>query len=158
MDRKHFLRLAFTAVIAAVLGAFSRRARAAGEELRVAAPVKPWDKVEFTYAGAQRSFPGVAVRLPEKSGSGLCAVCRICPHQGCIFGYETDYATVSDIIGVDLDHPVFFCRCHMSAFDPAEQGSVLFGPSRRPPWRFTLREEGREMVVTAIESGAGEIG
>jgi Rieske Fe-S protein len=158
LDRKHFLRLAFTAVAAAAVSVFSRRARAAETELRVAAPIQPWDKVEFTYPGAQREFPGVAVRLPEKSGGGLCAVCRICPHQGCVFGYETDYATVSDIVGIDLDHPVFFCRCHMSTFDPAAQGHVLFGPSRRPPWRFTAREEGGEMIVTAIEAGAGELG
>ncbi len=156
MDRKHFLRLAFSAVATAGLNLFSRRVRAA-TEVRVAAPVKPWAKVEFTYAGPARDFPGVAVRLPEKSGGGLCAVCRICPHQGCVFGYETDYATVSDIVGIDLDHPVFFCRCHMSTFDPVGQGKVLSGPSQRPPWRFTVREEGGEMVVSDIEAGAGEI-
>jgi Rieske Fe-S protein len=156
MDRKHFLRLAFTAVTAAALSLFSRRAWAGGE-VRVAAPVKPWDKVEFTYTGATRDFPGVAVRLPEESGGGLCAICRICPHQGCLFGYEIDYATVSDIVGIDLDHPVFFCRCHMSTFDPVAQGRVLSGPSQRPPWRFTMREESGEMVVSDIEAGAGEI-
>jgi Rieske Fe-S protein len=158
MDRKHFLRLAFTAVAAAASGIFSRRVRAAEKEVRVAAPLKPWDKVEFTYTGVERSFPGVAVRLPEKSGGGLCAVCRICPHQGCVFGYETDYETVGGIIGKDLANPVFFCRCHMSTFDPAQSGSVLYGPSSRAPWRFTVREESGEMIVTAIETGAGEIG
>jgi Rieske Fe-S protein len=158
MNRKHFLRLAFTAVAAAATSLFPRRARAAEQELRVAAPAKAWDKVEFTYTGAQRDFPGLAVRLPEKSGGGLCAVCRICPHQGCVFGYETDYAAVGGIIGIDLDHPVFFCRCHMSTFDPVGQGKVLFGPSPRPAWRFTAREEGGEIIVTAIEAGAGELG
>jgi Rieske Fe-S protein len=158
MDRKHFLRLAFSAVAAAALSLFSRRAHAASAEMRVAAPVKPWDKVEFTYPGAARSFPGVAVRLPEKSGGGLCAVCRICPHQGCVFGYETDYETVGGIIGKDLANPVFFCRCHMSTFDPAQDGSVLYGPTARRPWRFTVREEGGDMVVSDIEAGAGEIG
>jgi len=158
MDRKHFLRLALTAVAAAASSVFSRRLGAAAKELRLAAPVKAWDKVEFIYPGAERNFPGVAVRLPEKSGGGLSAVCRICPHQGCVFGYENDYAAVSDIIGIELEHPVFFCRCHMSTFDPAGQGSVLFGPSPRPPWRFTAHEEGGDMIVTAIEAGAGEIG
>jgi Rieske Fe-S protein len=124
----------------------------------VAAPVKPWAKVEFTYAGPEREFPGVAVRLPEKSGGGLCAVCRICPHQGCVFGYETDYETVGGIIGKDLENPVFFCRCHMSTFDPTQGGAVLYGPTLRPPWRFTVREEGGEMIVTALEPGAGQIG
>jgi Rieske Fe-S protein len=158
MNRQHFLRLALSAAAIAALGLFSRRARAAGKELRVPAPVKPWDKVEFTYAGEQRDFPGLAVRLPEKSGGGLSAVCRICPHQACVFGYETDYETVAGIIGKDLENPVFFCRCHMSTFDPAHGGAVLYGPAARPPWRFTLREEGGEMIITAVEAGAGEIG
>jgi hypothetical protein len=46
----------------------------------------------------------------------------------------------------------------MSTFDPAQSGSVLYGPSSRAPWRFTVREESGEMIITAIEAGAGEIG
>ncbi len=157
LARKHVLRLGLAALVAS-LTAPPRRAAHAADPVRVPAPQKPWDKVEFTFPGAARELPGIAVRLPQSAGGGLCAVCRICPHEGCSFGYETDFATVGGIIGKDLDHPVFFCRCHFSTFDPARDGTVLYGPSPRPPWRFEVREDGGELLVTGAEPGTGEIG
>jgi Rieske Fe-S protein len=160
VGRKRFIGLALSALAAAFTVALTgpwRRARAA-ESVRVPAPKNAWDKVEFSYPGPSRELPGIAVRLPASAGGGVYAVCRICPHEGCSIGYETDYETVGGIIGKDLDHPVFFCRCHFSTFDPARDGSVLYGPSPRPPWRFELREDGGDLLVTGAESGAGEIG
>jgi arsenite oxidase small subunit len=156
LARKHVLRLGLSALAAGLIAPW-RRLRAAGS-LRVPAPKNAWDKAEFSYPGAARELPGIAVRLPQDAGGGVCAVCRICPHEGCMFGYETDYETVGGIIGKDLNHPVFFCRCHFSTFDPAGDGSVLYGPSQRPPWRFELREDGGDLLVTGVEPGAGEIG
>jgi Rieske Fe-S protein len=154
IDRKMFLRLGgagLAASLSVLVGV--RRARAA---IRVAAPTKPWDISEFEYEAEGKTFPGFAVRLPG-GDRGLYVACRICPHQGCIFGYETNYELVGDIIGRDLPNPVLFCRCHMSVFDPAQGGRVLNGPAPRPPWTFTAEEKEGEVVISSIETGAGEI-
>lgn len=156
LTRKHVLRIALSALATMVLSPL-RRAYSA-DTVRVAAPQGDWAKVEFTYPGTSRELPGIAVRLPQNAGGGVCAVCKICPHGGCNFGYETDFETVGGIIGKDLAHPVFFCRCHFSTFDPARDGTVLYGPSPRPPWRFEVREEAGALLVTGAEPGAGEIG
>jgi Rieske Fe-S protein len=101
--------------------------------LRLDAPKQAWDKIEFRFPTAGCNVPGIAIRLPETAGGGIFAACAICPHQGCTFGYETDYQTISGFIGINLDHPVLFCRCHLSTFAPAEHGRVLYGPSQLPP-------------------------
>lgn len=124
--------------------------------------MKPWEKVEFSFAKQEQIYPGIAVRLPKISGGGeageIYAACRVCPHQGCQFNYETDFGKIGDLVGVTLENPVFFCRCHMSIFDPAQKGKVLFGPANRSPWLFSVRIEKDEMIVTGVEDGAGQIG
>lgn len=155
IDRKTLVRLG----VAWFAGLFSilaprRRAQAAA---RVAAPAQPWAISEFEYEAEGKTFPGLAVRLPG-ADRGLYVACRICPHQGCIFGYETDYELVGDVVGKDLSNPVLFCRCHMSVFDPAQGGRVLNGPAPRPPWTFAAEEKDGEVLISSIESGAGEIG
>jgi Rieske Fe-S protein len=157
IDRKGFLKLAATTLAGAAVGPLWQPSSAAAATMRIAAPQRAWEKVEFTYADAGRSFPGIAVRLPEMAGGGLCAVCSICPHMGCIFSYATDYDDVGSMIGLRLSHPVFFCGCHESAYDPLRIDKVLHGPSPRPPWLFTVQEDAADMIVTAIEAGAGEI-
>ena len=157
IDRKSFLGLAATALAGAALGPLWRPAHAAAETLRLAAPQRAWDKIEFSYQDGAQSFPGLAVRLPEAAGGGLCAVCSICPHMGCLFRYETDYEDVGSIIGLKLSHPVFHCACHDSTYDPTRIGTVVSGPSPRGPWLFTVHEEAADMIVTGIEAGAGEI-
>jgi Rieske Fe-S protein len=162
IDRKHFLRLA-AGLVAGLAAGLSCRATAAADAgsqpVRAKLPKEPWEKVDFTYARGGRSFPGTAVRLPGKDGEAgaLYAACRVCPHQGCTFGYETNYRTVGNIVGKDLENPVFFCRCHMSVYDPLQDGRVLNGPSTRPPWRFAVEENDGELLVTELEEGAGEI-
>jgi Rieske Fe-S protein len=158
IGRKHFLKLAFASLASAALGLLGRRARAQSAPVRVPAPQRPWTRAEFTYPGPDGDLLGMAIRLPESAGSGLFAVCLVCPHEGCIFGYESDYEDVSNTIGVPVNHPVFLCQCHYSTFDPLKGGEVIFGPSPRPPWRFTVREESGDMVVTGVEPGVGRTG
>jgi Rieske Fe-S protein len=159
IGRKLFLRLTASALAGAALsGGLRRRARADAETVSVPAPQRPWESVAFTFSGASRDLPGIAVRLPAAAGGGIYAACTICPHQGCSLGLEADYETVGGIIGRDLDHPVFFCRCHFSTFDPAQNGNVIYGPSARPPWAFNVVEEGGQMTVMGVEPGAGEFG
>jgi len=69
IDRKSVLKLAMTALVGAAFGVHSRPARAA-ETLRLPAPRRAWDMVEFNYPGTGRTFPGLAVRLPETAGAG----------------------------------------------------------------------------------------
>jgi Rieske Fe-S protein len=158
IGRKHFLKLAVAALASVALGLLGRRARAQSAPVRVPAPQRPWSRAEFTYPGPDGELLGMAIRLPESAGGGLFAACLVCPHEGCIFGYESDYEDVSNTIGVPVDHPVFLCQCHLSTFDPLKGGEVIFGPSPRPPWRFTVREESGEMVVTSVEPGVGRAG
>jgi Rieske Fe-S protein len=158
IGRKHFLKLAVAALASVALGLLGRRARAQSAPVRVPAPQRPWSRAEFTYPGPDGELLGMAIRLPESAGGGLFAACLVCPHEGCIFGYESDYEDVSNTIGVPVDHPVFLCQCHLSTFDPLKGGEVIFGPSPRPPWRFTVREESGEMVVTGVEPGVGRPG
>ena len=124
------------------------------------APAKPWDATLFDVTARGRTLPGIAIRLP---GSGdaegeIFSVCRICTHQGCVFGYETDYRVVGNIVDTRLVNPVLFCRCHLSVYDPAQGGRVLFGPAPRPPWRIAAREDAGALVIGAVEDGAGEYG
>jgi nitrite reductase/ring-hydroxylating ferredoxin subunit len=158
IGRMHFLKLAFAALAGAALSLLGRGARAQTVPVRVPAPQSPWSRAEFTYPGPDGDLLGMAIRLPESAGSGLFAVCLVCPHEGCIFGYESDYEDVSNTIGVPVNHPVFLCQCHYSTFDPLKGGEVIFGPSPRPPWRFTVREEAGEMVVSGVEPGVGRPG
>jgi len=158
IDRKRFLGLAVTALVMTPLSAIAQNWRAAAESLRLKAPVRAWNAVEFSYFDGARGFPGIAVRLPEAAGGGLCTVCSICPHMGCLFRYETDYEDIGAMIGLQLQHPVFHCACHGSTYDPLRIDNVIHGPTPRRPWLFTVHEDAEDMVVTGIEAGAGEIG
>lgn len=165
MERRNFLQFSFLSALTLGLKSPMRLfASASSEGVRVPAPIQPWEKVDFSYPSGQLIYPGVAVRLPSKfntAGSDpgdIYVACRICPHQACLFNYELEYRKIGDMVGVALANPVFFCRCHMSIFDPAQKGSVIFGPASRPPWSFSIRLEKNEMVVTGIEEGAGQVG
>ena len=156
IGRKHFLKLAFAALAGAALGLLGRRARAQSAPVRVPAPQRPWSRAEFTYPGPDGDLLGMAIGCRRTPVAAFA--CLVCPHEGCIFGYESDYEDVSNTIGVPVDHPVFLCQCHLSTFDPLKGGEVIFGPSPRPPWRFTVREESGEMEVTGVEPGVGRPG
>jgi thiosulfate dehydrogenase [quinone] large subunit len=60
--------------------------------------------------------PGVIVRLPDGSYVGYDAVCT---HEGCRVGWDAQDA-------------VLLCPCHGAAFDPADHGAVLAGPTNTP--------------------------
>ena len=132
-------------------------ARATSRSVSTALPANVWDASEFVFNDGNRALPGVAIRLPALAGSppALFVACRICPHQGCVFGYERDYDLVGEIIGKDLTNPVLFCRCHMSTYDPARGGQVINGPAPRPPWTFDYKLREATVEVTGVEDGVG---
>jgi len=155
MRRIDFLKGFGTAVLGLILSPFTARAA----PKTIAKPQKVWDAVEFEFEKNGEMFPGYAVRLPDAKGEAgdVLAVCRLCPHERCTFGFEGNYQAVSRMTGADVKNPVFFCRCHMSVFDPAKGAAVVSGPAPRGAWRFAIEDKGQEIIITQLEEGAGII-
>ncbi len=122
-------------------------------------PKQVWEAVEFDFEKNGETFPGYALRLPDASGApgDVLSVCRLCPHERCTFGFETNFEAVGRMTGAQIANPVFFCRCHMSVFDPSKQAAVVSGPAPRGAWRFTHEDKGTQLLITSLEDGAGTI-
>ena len=57
---------------------------------------------------------------------GILAYSKICPHAGCAVGlYRNPLFPQAE------SKPALVCPCHYSTFDPADGGTVLFGPAGR---------------------------
>jgi ubiquinol-cytochrome c reductase iron-sulfur subunit len=57
---------------------------------------------------------------------GIVAYSKICPHAGCAVGlYRNPLFPEAE------SKPALVCPCHYSTFDPADGGTVLFGPAGR---------------------------
>jgi ubiquinol-cytochrome c reductase iron-sulfur subunit len=86
----------------------------------------------------QIGAPLVLVRLeperlrlpPDRDGwapEGILAFSKICTHAGCAVAlYRNPKFRPTQ------PKPALVCPCHYSTFDPADGGSVLFGPAGRP--------------------------
>lgn len=149
MDRRAVLRRCGAALVLAFDGIRGTKASSS-----LTAPKSAWDALNFDYSTPAKTFPGIAIRLADQR---LYVACRICPHQGCTFTYQENYESVGDIVGKDFSNPVLFCPCHLSVFDPTQNGKVLNGPAPRPPWTFSAEEVDGVLRITAIEKGAGDI-
>lgn len=158
MRRYEFLRGGLASWLGLLFGPLKAR-EAMAASVQVPKPIAAWDAVEFSFEKGGREFPGIAVRLPGVDGKAgeIYTVCKLCTHEACVFGYETNFGAVGRMVDVKLDNPVLFCRCHLSVFDPARGGQVRNGPAKRAPWRFTVEDHGEHLTVTEIEGGAGEI-
>jgi len=155
MNRKSFLKLLIG--IAAGLPAFWRRSPAlAGTAVDM--PRNDWDSVDFQADIGGKVYPGIAIKLPDNEVDVLFVACKICPHQGCEFGYEKNFSLVGDIVGKDFSNPILFCRCHMSVYDPAQKGKVLNGPAPRPPWTFSFSAKAGKLDIEGVEEGVGTFG
>ncbi len=68
-------------------------------------------------------LPAQLARYPA---DGIVAYSKICTHAGCAISlYRTPMFEPTD------PKPALVCPCHYSTFDPADGGSVLFGPAGR---------------------------
>lgn len=130
---------------------------------------KPWVVQEFTFEqrnpeytrqGAQISrIPGFALRIPGETPDEYKFVVysRICPHMGCIFRYVDDPHVSAEGFNYTPPKgtPVFACPCHLSVFDPLQEGKVVSGPAPRPPrhFEFTIDEASQTIVITDVERG-----
>jgi ubiquinol-cytochrome c reductase iron-sulfur subunit len=64
--------------------------------------------------------------LAHYPARGIVAYSKICTHAGCAISlYRTPMFEATD------PRPALVCPCHYSTFDPADGGSVLFGPAGR---------------------------
>ena len=154
MNRKYFLKFCLTMLGGIPFFGTPKQAMAA---TRIPRPLKEWDSQEFTFEENGRSYPGIAIKLPSSAGkdSSLIVACKICPHQGCEFGFEKNFRAVGNIVGKEFENPMFFCRCHMSVFDPTQNGKVLNGPAPHPPWLFTYQANDNEIEIQSIPPDVG---
>ncbi|HVV60089.1 MAG TPA: Rieske 2Fe-2S domain-containing protein [Gaiellaceae bacterium] len=75
-------------------------------------------------------LPKHALRLPEHlrdfPANGIVAYSKICTHAACAISlYRTP------LFAQDEPRRALVCPCHYSTFDPADGGSVIFGPAGR---------------------------
>ena len=78
------------------------------------------------------------LRLPAERAQwapeGILAYSKICTHAGCAIAlYRTP------LFEPTAPKPALVCPCHYSTFDPADGGSVLFGPAGRALPQLPLR-------------------
>jgi ubiquinol-cytochrome c reductase iron-sulfur subunit len=81
--------------------------------------------------------PLVVIHLPPSSlnlppalkgydAGGIVAFSKICTHAGCAISLYR-----APLFQPDEPRPALVCPCHYSTFDPADGGSVIFGPAGR---------------------------
>jgi ubiquinol-cytochrome c reductase iron-sulfur subunit len=78
--------------------------------------------------------PLVLVRLDERelkshkryAAKGIVAYSKICTHAGCAISLYR-----APLFQPDEPRPALVCPCHYSTFDPADGGTVTFGPAGR---------------------------
>jgi ubiquinol-cytochrome c reductase iron-sulfur subunit len=94
--------------------------------------------------------------LPEErrgwAPEGILAYSKICTHAGCAIALYR-----APTFEPTSDRPALVCPCHYSTFDPADGGSVLFGPAGRPLPQLPLRIA-RDGTLEAAGDFSGAIG
>ena len=75
-------------------------------------------------------LPRTELRLPSKlagyDAGGIVAYSKICTHAGCAISLYR-----APLFQPDAPRPALVCPCHYSTFDPADGGTVIFGPAGR---------------------------
>ena len=93
--------------------------------------------------------PIVLVRLPKSllklppelagyDADGVVAYSKICTHAGCAISMYR-----APLFQPDEPRPALVCPCHYSTFDPADGGSVVFGPAGRRLPMLPLEIDGK---------------
>ncbi len=96
------------------------------------------------------------LHLPDGRGDwapeGILAYSKICTHAGCAVGlYRNPLFPEAE------SKPALVCPCHYSTFDPADGGSVLFGPAGRNLPQLPL-EIGTDRGLRAAGNYSGPVG
>jgi ubiquinol-cytochrome c reductase iron-sulfur subunit len=83
---------------------------------------------------------------------GILAYSKICTHAGCAVGlYRNPLFPQAEA------KPALVCPCHYSTFDPAEGGTVIFGPAGRNLPQLPL-EIGTDRGLRAAGNFSGPVG
>lgn len=90
----------------------------------VATQYDAWNKLENVNMGS--------VWMVKEDNGEIKAFSSICPHLGCIYGFNTG-------------ENIFVCPCHVSGF--SLEGKRLKGPSPRDLDRLEMKIEGDEILV-----------
>jgi ubiquinol-cytochrome c reductase iron-sulfur subunit len=87
-------------------------------------------------------LPVDALRLPSQlagyDAKGIVAYSKICTHAGCAVSMYR-----APLFQPDEPRPALVCPCHYSTFDPADGGSVTFGPAGRALPMLPLSVDGQ---------------
>ncbi len=101
--------------------------------------------------GSDKLLDGILL----KNGNDLVAYSVYCPHEACIVKLERDPGELSSVVAKDAvlpKHPVMYCACHFSVFDPQSSGRHISGPAERGLYRFLFEEKGGAVHVTHVEA------
>ncbi|MGA9634316.1 MAG: ubiquinol-cytochrome c reductase iron-sulfur subunit, partial [Solirubrobacterales bacterium] len=83
---------------------------------------------------------------------GILAYSKVCTHAGCAVAlYRKPLFPQAE------RKPAFVCPCHYSTFDPADGGTVLFGPAGRNLPQLPLEIDG-EGLLRAAGDFSGPVG
>lgn len=135
---------------------------------------KPWSTVRFEYfmkvkakstvgdTVNEEHLPGLVVRLPDdiaqKKGGGQKAKFQVvslyCTHNRCRTNFVSDPAEIATMIEAKAPGPVFYCGCHQTIFDPAQEAKPISGPAKEPLWKFNFEIKGDDLIITGIDPKA----
>ncbi len=87
-------------------------------------------------------LPVRSLRLPQElagyDAEGIVAYSKICTHAACAISLYR-----APLFQPDEPRPALVCPCHYSTFDPADGGSVTFGPAGRALPMLPLAVDGK---------------
>jgi ubiquinol-cytochrome c reductase iron-sulfur subunit len=101
-------------------------------------------------------LPPQALRLPAAlegyDADGIVAYSKICTHAGCAISLYR-----APLFQPGEPRPALVCPCHYSTFDPANGGSVTFGPAGRalPMLPLAVDAQGYLRAKGDFDSGVG---
>ena len=99
------------------------------------------DKEELGASLVVVRLPKRALKLPPElagyDADGIVAYSKICTHAGCAIAM---YRVPT--FAPDEPRPALVCPCHYSTFDPADGGTVIFGPAGRALPQLPLEVDG----------------
>ncbi|HZT92182.1 MAG TPA: Rieske (2Fe-2S) protein [Gaiellaceae bacterium] len=127
---------------------------------------RPWKASDIEEKDFYTAFPEgadkedlasavVLVRLPKGRfdlppalahypADGIVAYSKICTHAGCAISLYR-----APMFQPDEEKPALVCPCHYSTFDPADGGTVLFGPAGRKLPMLPLTIDGKGYLRAA---------
>jgi nitrite reductase/ring-hydroxylating ferredoxin subunit len=135
------------------------------EPVEVPVPAASWETVGFKAWLVPRpedglSMPllllnGFALRVPLEGDAGetvVHAFCRTCPHEICDVDFVEDTSRIRiDSGAAPPEHPLFFCVCHESVFDPTREGAHISGPAPRGLYRFAFDLDAGTIRIKSVE-------